>query len=199
MELVLNKNFYNYIGCILFGGVHQANTAAAIGTVYTSGRGYNDGYAVTLPCPLTDTSGANKNGVYFSSYSSNTVPYMHTFFYFNADNVARHPHFTCGSGATPAMIDDTSLVTPNANITAAIDTGKRDTTTSIIYTVTFSASTEQTLREIGLEQEICTANNTYSPVLFGRAVFDEDIILDANTSKTVQIRLALPTLEEQAL
>lgn len=195
MELVLNKNFYNYIGCILFGGVYQATEAAAIGTAYTSGRGYNDGYGVTLPCPMTDTSGANKSGVYFTSYSSNNIPYMHTFFYFNADNVARHPHFTCGSGVTAATIDDTALVTPNANITATIDTGKRDTATSMIYTVTFSASSEQTLREIGLEQQLSTANNTYSPVLFGRAVFDEDIVLDANTSKTVQVRLALPTLE----
>ena len=194
MELTLNKNFYNYICGLLFGGVYETLTAAAIGTAYSKGKGYNDGYGVTIPAPMTDTSGASKDGLYFTSYSSSNLPWNHSFFFFNY-NGAGDITFSAGSGSTAATINDTALATPNANITAAVIAGERDTATSIIYTVQFSAASEQTFREIGLQRQITTGNNIRSSVLLGRCVFDEDITLDANTSKTVQVRLAMPTLE----
>ena len=188
MDLVLNKNFYNYVGCIMFGGGDGSNQS--IGTTYVRAMGYHTGQ---FPCVCTAIDGTAITNLYFRINSSSpNTSYNHSLFSFNysdSDGV-RCIKFICGSGTTAATVDDTALVTPNSNITATIDTGKRDTANSMIFTVTFSASTEQILNEIGLVRELYTG--IYYPTLLGRAVLDEPVTLDSEHSLTLQIRLSLP-------
>jgi hypothetical protein len=198
MDLTFNKNFYNYLGNILFSGF--SNGPMQIGTSYLYSDGYTSGY--TFQCDVTDTDGNSYAGIWYQVITSKAGSgYNHSLAVFNKteDNYFRNIRFVCGSGNTAATVNDTALATANTNITATIDSGKRDTANSFIYTVTFTAATEQTLREIGLVRNLVvtpsgsTAASAHE-ILFARGVFETPITLDENTTKTVQIRLALPTL-----
>ena len=192
MDLVLNKNFYNYLGSLLFCGntrVYNNNVVAVTGTSYTMGFGYSSG---DFPCSLIDYSGTSKSSIYVGGGSGAE---NHTFFVFNNNySSAKSVYFLAGSDSTPATIDDTTLISPNTNITVTLDTGKRDTENSIMYAVTFSASSAQTLGEVGFIRDIPTASNAASTIMLGRCALDEPIVLkeDNNYQATLQIRLALP-------
>lgn len=192
MDLVLNKNFYNYVGCVMFGGVYQTTTAAQIGTGYPKGSGYNDGYTNTLPCPLIGQDSTVYQGWYWSSYSSKAAPWIHTFFCFN-HWVDCSVSFVAGSDNTTATVDDTSLISLNSNITTTIESGKRDTTTSILYTVNFSSSSPQVLGEFGLQRPVSISSNSSPQILFARCALENPITLneDNNYSVTLQIRISL--------
>jgi len=196
-ELVLNKNFYNYANAILFGGFSN-NQNVSIGTVYTSGRGYHTSNGGDVQTQMKTTSGGDATAVYFGTYSAAQNNWNHSFFYFNVADQGYNGGVYFGGGSddtTPATIDDTNLISPNSNITATILNGERESYTSILYTVQFSASSEQVLSEVGLFRSIYSKvgnSTTYYNYLLGRCKLDNPITLDAGNSVTLQIRISLP-------
>lgn len=197
-DLVLNKNFYNYVGVMLFSGVYISGNdgAAQIGTQYASGLGYSVGANnARLKCSLIDIDGVSVTDLWSPTPMSRFSAYNFSLFSFNATNASYtlNTTFSAGLSNTAATVNDIALVSPNTNITANIILGQRDTYNSLIYTVQFSASSEQTLNEIGFNKEvILDGNYTTKTIMLGRAVLDEPVTLDAEHSLTLQVRLSLP-------
>ena len=199
MDLVLNKNFYNYVGVMLFSGVYTSGNAgeAQLHTPYAAGLGYSVGASnAFLKCDFTDINDDSITDIWCPSPQSRFSAYNFSLFSYNVTNASYALNVTFNAGSdnnTAATVNSTSLILPNSNITATVLLGERDTYTSMIYTVQFSSQTSQTLGEVGFNKDvILDGNYTTKTIMLGRCVLDDDIPLDSEHSVTLQIRLSLP-------
>lgn len=204
INIVLNKNFYNYVKAILLCDGSNAST------IVNTSSGINS--TIQALQPLYTLSGSTLSQLRTTVYYNSTA-YIYgnlSLFSFKNNNSTGGTRFVFGAGdSTPSvnditMADDpTSQVDANnpstqidpsaygVSLTASHFVNNDKTVNAFNVTITNSSNSAITLGEIALVKNTQTETYSYQDIMLGRGVFDQPVTLNAGESKTYQVKIEM--------